>query len=284
MKRFTAWILLLTLISGSLFAQHSLNVMTFNIRLQTDSDSLNAWPYRKDKVVSQILYNEAHIVGVQEAVPSQMDDLRLRLKNYRSVGVGRDDGKNKGEYSAIFYDTSRLTLIESETFWLSETPSAAGSKGWDAAFPRIVTWARFSDKLTGKIFCHFNTHYDHMGQVARRQSSLLLMEKVKLIGKGNPVIISGDFNATAEDEPIKILTDKMNPLHFTDTRDLASIPAHGPDGTFSGWKINESGNPRIDYIYIRGDISVKKHATLSEIWGTRFSSDHFPVIATLVIN
>ena len=131
-----------------------LNIMTFNIRYNTAADSLNAWPYRKDKAAGQILFHDAHIIGVQEALHNQMLDLQSQLTRFKYVGVGRDDGHQKGEYAAIFYDTIRMQLIQSQTFWLSEQPMVPGSKGWDAANTRIVTWAKFKDRKTNKIFYH----------------------------------------------------------------------------------------------------------------------------------
>ncbi|MFN2440613.1 MAG: endonuclease, partial [Chitinophagaceae bacterium] len=133
-------------------AAQDLQVMTFNIRLNIAIDSLNAWPYRKDKVASQILFHDVHLLGVQEALHDQMVDLKARLPKFKYVGGARDDGKEKGEYSAIFYDTTRLQALQSQTFWLSVTPEVPGSKSWDAAITRIVTWAKFKDHKTGKIF------------------------------------------------------------------------------------------------------------------------------------
>ena len=144
-------------------AQHELNVMTFNIRYDNAGDSLNAWQYRKDKAASQILFHKVHLLGVQEALYNQLEDLKARLKSYKYAGVGRADGKEKGEFSAIFYDTVRLRLLQTETFWLAEQTNVAGKKGWDAAIERIVTWAKFTDRKTNKIFYHFNTHFDHIG-------------------------------------------------------------------------------------------------------------------------
>ena len=166
-------LLVLLIFTISSFSQE-LNVMTYNVRLNVRSDSLNAWPNRKDNLVSVVLFHDVTILGVQEALPDQMDDMRQRLLNYKSIGVGREDGKNKGEFSAIFYDTTKLQALQSETFWLSETPTVAGSKGWDAAITRIVTWAKFRDKKTKKIFFHFNTHFDHMGPIARRESAKMI--------------------------------------------------------------------------------------------------------------
>ena len=258
-----------------------LNVMTFNIRYNTRNDSLNAWPYRKDNAASQVLFHHVHILGVQEALHDQVMDLGQSLTNYKYTGVGRDDGKTKGEYSAIFYDTTRLKLITSATFWLSLTPTVPGSKGWDANITRIVTWAKFRDITNKKIFFVFNTHFDHIGQEARRESARLLKQKVKDIAGTDPVIITGDFNAKPSDEPIKILVDESDQHKFIDTKEKSSTPHYGPQGTFNGFGSKERDAEPIDFIFIKGKWKVLQHATLSQTWGGRFSSDHFPVFAKL---
>jgi endonuclease/exonuclease/phosphatase family metal-dependent hydrolase len=258
-----------------------LNVMTFNIRYNTKNDSLNAWPYRKDNAASQVLFHQVHILGVQEALHEQIMDLKRSLVKYNYTGVGRDDGKTKGEYSAIFYDTTRVKLIESSTFWLSLTPEVPGSKGWDANITRIVTWAKFRDVAKKKIFYFFNTHFDHIGQEARRESAKLLKQKVKDIAGVNPVIIMGDFNAHPSDEPIKILVDENDPNKFIDTKAISITPHYGPAGTFNGFGSKERDNEPIDHIFIKGKWKVLQHATLSQSWGGRFSSDHFPVFAKI---
>jgi endonuclease/exonuclease/phosphatase family metal-dependent hydrolase len=258
-----------------------LNVMTFNIRYNTASDSMNAWPYRKDKVASQIRYHEAHIIGLQEALHGQITDLQERLPGYKYAGVGRDDGKEKGEYSAIFYDTARLQLIKTKTFWLSETPEVAGSKSWDAAITRIVTWVEFRDKKTRKIFFAFNTHFDHIGQVARRESAHILLKKVKEIAGAVPAVITGDFNATPAEEPIRVIVDETDPLHLTDTKAVSASPHYGPTGTFNGFKEKERDDQPIDHIFIKGNWKVLTHATNSQTWQGRFASDHFSVIARM---
>ncbi len=268
--------------SFSLAAQ-DLNVMTFNIRLNTAFDSLNAWPYRKDKVASQILFYEVHLLGVQEALHEQMMDLRERLTKYKSVGGGRDDGKEKGEYSAIFYDTTRLQLLQTQMFWLSETPDVPGKKGWDAAYPRVITWAKFKDRKTNKVFYAFNTHFDHIGQVARRESAKIVLNKVKEIAGNTPVIFTGDFNARPTDEPIQIITDKNDPLHLTDSKEISQTPHYGPTGTFNAFQSKERDNDPIDYIFLKGKWKVLKHATISESWNGRFASDHFAVFARVIL-
>ena len=261
----------------------SLRVMTFNIRYNTKADSANAWAFRKDKAASQILFHEAHLVGVQEALYEQMTDLQQRLTAYKYVGVGRDDGIQKGEFSAIFYDTTRLQLLQSQTFWLSEQPAAAGSKSWDAAITRIVTWAKFKDRKTRKQFCAFNTHFDHIGQVARRESAKLLLQKIKEIAGKNSIVVTGDFNSKPSDEPIEIILSANNPDRLTDTKTISALPHYGPAGTFNGFKQKETSNEPIDYIFIKNGIKVLKHATLSQSWEGLFSSDHFPVFAEVVI-
>lgn len=258
-----------------------LNVMTFNIRLNIPVDSLNGWPYRKDNVASQILFHEVHLLGVQEALHDQMVDLRQRLPEFKSLGGGRDDGKEKGEYSAIFYDTIRLQLLQSKMFWLSQTPQVPGSKSWDAAFTRVVTWAKFRDKKTKRIFFAFNTHFDHKGEVARRESAKIVLNKIKEIAGNTPVVCTGDFNAEPADEPVGVIMDKNNPLHLIDAKAISQTPHYGPAGTFNAFQSKERNDQPIDYIFLKGKWKVTKHATISQTWQGRFASDHFAVLATL---
>jgi endonuclease/exonuclease/phosphatase family metal-dependent hydrolase len=283
MKKFFLSVFVMFLSLQLLYAQEPLRVMTFNIRLNTASDSLNAWPYRKDKVASQILFHKVDLLGVQEALHDQMMDLQQRLPNYKYVGGGRDDGKTKGEYSAIFYDTTRLQLLSNDMFWLSETSNVAGSKGWDAAITRIVTWAKFKDKRSKKTFYAFNTHFDHIGKIARRESAKLVLQKVKEIAGSTPAVITGDFNAEPTDEPIQVIVDKNNPLHLTDSKELSQTPHYGPTGTFTGFQNKERNDQPIDYIFLKGSWKVLTHATISQTWGGRFASDHFSVIAELLL-
>lgn len=258
-----------------------INVMSFNIRYNTSRDSLDAWPHRKDFVASQILFHDAHIVGLQEALHDQNNDLLQRLPQYKLEGVGRDDGKEQGEFSAILYDTTRLQVLQSKTFWLSQTPEVPGSKGWDAQITRIVTWIKFRDRKTKKTFFAFNTHFDHIGKEARKESARLLLEKIKEIAGNTPAVITGDFNAMASDEPILVIMDKSNPLHLTDSRDISQTPHYGPTGTFNGFGRSERDNEPIDFIFLKGNWKVLKHATISQTWKGHFASDHFAVYAVL---
>jgi endonuclease/exonuclease/phosphatase family metal-dependent hydrolase len=282
MKSF--YTLLCILVFTCAYAQNNLHVMTFNIRLNTPADSLNAWPYRKDKVASQILFHQSHIVGVQEALHDQMMDLKSLLPTYKYAGVGRDDGKQKGEYSAIFYDTTRLQLLKTETFWLSEQPDVPGSKSWDAAITRIATWAHFKDRKTKKKFYVFNTHFDHIGKEARKQSAMLLLQKIKNIAGNSPVILTGDFNSQPQTDPIRMITDSTASFFMIDTKNVSRQPHYGPSGTFNAFGPKEIDDEPIDYIFIRTRVSVMQHATLSQTWQGRFSSDHFPVFAIFEVN
>ena len=264
----------------SLSAQE-LNVMTFNIRYNRPADSLDAWPYRKDKVASQIRFHEIGLLGVQEALHDQMMDLQTRLPQFKYVGGGRDDGKEKGEYSAIFYDTTKLQLLQTKMFWMSQTPEVPGSKNWDAAITRIVTWAKFKHKKTKKIFFAFNTHFDHIGQVARRESAKIVLKSVKEIAGDIPVVFTGDFNSRPSEEPVMIIVDKSNPLHLTDSKDISQTPHYGPTGTANAFQSKERDDDPIDYIFLKGRWKVLTHATISETWGGRYASDHFSVMARI---
>ncbi len=258
----------------------SLQVMSFNIRYPNPNDGTHIWAVRKNLVVSTIRYHEADLIGLQEAFRSQLDDLKKALPGYDWVGVCRTDGSQEpnpdNEFSAILYNTNRLTLTESGTFWLSENPEMAGSKGWDAALPRIVTWGLFEEKESGKKFYHINTHFDHIGEKARIESAKLLVEKAhKMIGE-LPVVITGDFNANPETEIYRIINQDFKDGFLT-----TEIPHHGPIATFTNFIFPGIPGTRIDYVFVGKGFRVKKHAILSEVWSGIFPSDHFPVLATL---
>lgn len=264
-------------------AQEPLRAMSFNIRLNTASDSLNAWTYRKDLVASQVLFHQVHILGVQEALHEQMMDLRQRLPGFLFAGVGRKDGITAGEYSAIFYDTTRFRLIQTNTFWLSETPAIPGSKGWDAAIERIATWVKLSDKKTGIIIFVFNTHFDHVGKEARKQSAELLLRTTEQLAGKQPVILMGDFNATPEDVPIRTLTDSTRKYFLRDAKRLSRLPHYGPSGTFNAFGPREVSDQPIDYIFLSPHFEVLRHASISQTWKGKFASDHFAVFGEMVL-
>ena len=251
--------------------------MTFNIRLNLASDGPNAWPHRKEAVASMIRFHDADLVGLQEALPEQLEDLDALLPGYGRFGVGRA-ADLRGEFSAILYRKDRLEILEQDTFWLSETPEVAGSKGWDAAYERIATWGRVRDRLSGQTFFHFNTHLDHIGQQARREGARLLASRMERIAAGHPLILTGDFNDLAASESNRIILASG----FADAFDVTRCPHHGPTATWNGFKAIETGR-RIDFIFVRGAIAVLQHAILSDTFDGRFPSDHLPVVADLKI-
>ncbi len=254
-----------------------LRVMTFNIRYNNPGDGEHAWPNRKERVASTILFNQADLVGVQEALKEQMDDLAGLLPGYAWLGVGRDDGKEAGEYSAIFYNPSRFEVLESGTFWLSTTPEVPGSKDWDAAITRIVTWAHFKDIPSGDTFYHFNTHFDHRGEEARERSAELIAERAPQMAGDLPLVVTGDFNFTEDAPGYSVLTEKLHDTFYTSQQ-----PHHGPDETiYGGFEVTHETGRRIDYIFVNDHFSVLQHATLSDNWDGAFASDHLAVITTL---
>lgn len=260
-----------------------LRVMSFNIRYDTPNDGPNAWPLRKDWVASLIRFHEADAIGVQEALLHMLTDLEQRLPGYGRVGVGRADGKEGGEFSAILFRRDRLELLASGTFWLSPTPEVAGSKGWDTAIERVATWARFRDRRTGCEVLHLNTHFDHMGEEARQQSARLVRQRLRTLAT-EPVIVTGDLNADPESVPYRVLTRDTIPNAAPPLRDafVASEAGHyGPTSTWTAFRAIEPGR-RIDYILVSHDVAVRTHAILPDSWDGRFPSDHLPVIASLV--
>ncbi|MFC1537974.1 endonuclease/exonuclease/phosphatase family protein [Candidatus Latescibacterota bacterium] len=265
----------------------SLRVMTFNIRYNTPNDGENAWPNRKDMAAGMILFHNADIVGIQEALREQVDDLAEHLPGYGWIGIGRDDGVNAGEFMAVFYRRDRLELLDESTFWLSETPEKPGI-GWDAVCNRVVTWGRFRDFKTGKIFYHFNTHFDHRGEIARRESSKQLLANVSEIAGPQPLVVTGDFNANPGSEPIVIITGSIPGISekkLVDSKTVSMLGHHGPSGTWTGFKSAGSpGDEPIDYIFIKNGVRVLLHGTLSDSFDGRFPSDHMPVLAEIVID
>lgn len=257
-----------------------LRVMTFNVRLETSGDGLNNWPYRKDVAAEVIKEYDVDLLGTQEVTPNQLSDLKERLPHYTAIGVGRADGKNAGEYSAIFYKSDKFEVDKSGTFWLSETPNIAGSKGWDAACERIATWALLKEKRTGRRFFFINTHLDHVGKVARREGVKLLLKRTEEERNGLPAIITGDFNAEPESEVIRhLLSDKK----FFDARLLApSIPEI--NGTFHDFgRLPVEQRDIIDYVFVSGGVSVNAYLPVQEKRKGVYLSDHTPLVVNVEV-
>lgn len=264
------------MISTQFFGQE-LKVMTFNIRLDVASDGENSWPNRKEKVSDLIKFYEPDIFGIQEGLPHQVQFLDSVLVDYKVFGEGRDGGK-RGEHSSIFYKSSTFELIEYDTFWLSETPDEV-SKGWDAALNRICTYGIFKEKKSKQLFYVFNTHFDHVGEEARKKSAQLIHLKVSQLNiKNYPVIIMGDFNLEPNSEPILYLSNQY--IHTKKSSKLI----YNSGGTFNTFEFHKpiSNEREIDHIFVsKKSFEIKKYAVLTDSYLCKYPSDHFPVMVEL---
>lgn len=266
---------------ASLVIAEPITVMSYNIRLDTSADGINAWPYRKDAVAQMIGPKyDGDIIGLQEVLKRQLDDIQARLPDYAWVGVGRDDGRDRGEYSPIFYRTDRFRLLATNTFWLSETPELPGSRSWDAAITRVVTWAQFEDLSSGGQLMFFNTHFDHRGEQARVESSQLLLNRLVGIAGDTPFILTGDLNVQESEQAYKVLADS----HLLDDARYVSETGHqGPTASFNDWETLRPAESRIDYIFVGSGIRVLNHRILNDRYDGRFPSDHLPVVSDIVV-
>jgi len=250
-----------------------INIMTYNVRLDTETDSINKWDNRKEGIVSIIKEEDIHILGIQEALPNQIEYLSQQLKNYDYIGEGRDGG-SKGEYSAIYFKSDNVILEQEETFWLSETPEIP-SIGWDAAIKRIVTLGVFKIKNLEKKLIVYNTHFDHVGKVAREKSASIILNHItKNNYQDKPTVVMGDFNANPDDSPIKLLSEQLQDS-------FKVLPVKDPIGTFSGFDLCSKLLNRIDYIFTKKiNIIDYKHIDKklpSGLW----PSDHLPILISI---
>lgn len=264
-----------------------LRVLSYNIRHGKAPDGDYAWPYRKARVASLLNLYQPDLIGLQEVLPAQLDDLCARLPDYQWIGVGRDDGQRAGEHTVIFYRQARLTPRQSDSFWLSPTPAVSGSVGWDAAYPRIVTWASFQDQATGHTFLHLNTHFDHRGAQARLESARLLRRFLATIPPALPVIVTGDFNCTPASLPYHALTLAAMPDGplLADAMIISAAPHHGPTATTNSNFVNPLRH-KIDYIFCHPapQVQVLRHAILADHWDGVYPSDHLPVLADIEVS
>lgn len=262
-----------------------LRVMSFNIRYNNPGDGINAWPNRKVWVASLIRFHGADVVGVQEALHGMLVDLDSLLPEYSRIGVGRKDGRNAGEFSAILYRRSRVEMLDNRTFWLSTSPEVVGGKAWDAALERIATWGRFRDRATGCTYVHLNTHFDHVGEVARQESAKLIRRQLAGIAGSLPVVLTGDLNASPASTAYSSLTSGSEAGGIVPLIDAFTSSAeghYGPNASFNSFK--EIGGTRIDYVMVSPGVQVLKHGILTDRWDQRFPSDHLPVLATVALS
>ena len=257
----------------------SLSVMTFNMRYDNPEDGENNWRFRRERVAEVIKAQDVDVLGTQELLSNQFDDLSGLLTGYQGVGVGRLDGAESGEYCAVFFKKERFTLLDSGTFWLSETPEVVGSLGWDGACERIATWVVLLDRDGRELF-FIDTHLDHVGQVARDEGVSLLMKRIETLSGGRPVILTGDFNSEPESSVVAHV-QKDGVL-----RDAKAIAAQrsGTDWSFSDFgRIPEAERPLLDYIFVSGDIEAVRYEVLPDTFDGGYVSDHAPVMAVVKI-
>ena len=257
----------------------SLSVMTFNMRYDNPEDGQNNWRFRRERIAGVIKAQEVDVLGTQELLSNQFDDLSGLLTGYQGVGVGRLDGAESGEYCAVFFRKDRFTLLDSGTFWLSETPEVVGSLGWDGACERIATWVVLRDRDGRELF-FIDTHLDHVGQVARDEGVSLLMKRIETLSGGRPVILTGDFNS----EPGSSVVAQVQKDGVL--RDAKAIAAQrsGTDWSFSDFgQIPEAERPLLDYIFVSGDIEAVRYEVLPDTFDGGYVSDHAPVMAVVKI-
>lgn len=269
--------LLFTLIffalSFQLSAQHK--IMTYNIRLDYTAKNSDPWSIRKSKIFEQIKTTDVGVFGIQEGMPNQIVDFRETLDSYAMEGVGRDNGANKGEYSAIFYKRDTFEKLDGGTFWLSPTPGVP-SKGWDAALNRVCSYVRLKDQ-SGTIFWVFNTHFDHIGEQARINSIDLILSKIEELNIHNePFILQGDLNLNDDHPAIVALQSKLS-----DALLIAKKLKSKNNKTFNGFDETKEADRRIDYIFVSDQVKVKSLTTLVERYGLSYPSDHFPIIVKI---
>jgi len=265
-------VFILFTISSNIYSQpHS--IISYNIRYDNNWDIENSWKIRRNKISQILVQYSPSIIGIQEGLLNQVQYIDSSLIDYDYVGVGRDDGKKKGEFCAIYFDTTRYVLLKNSTFWLSETPDTI-SVGWDAALERICTYGLFKDRITKEEFWVFNTHFDHIGVVAREKSSELILKRINKINRQSlPVILMGDFNSIPNSSPVKEIKTELS-----DALQISLEKLQGPRGTFNGFNEDLPIEKRIDYIFTN-DLKVLSYTHINDrLNNNRHISDHLPVM------
>jgi endonuclease/exonuclease/phosphatase family metal-dependent hydrolase len=261
--------------------ERTIKVITFNIRYDNSRDSINAWPNRAGIVCEFLKSEKPDLLGLQEALWYQYEQIDSALTGYSSETKGRDDGKKMGEMNPVFYNVNRFEMVKSNTFWLSATPDRPGSKGWGASLPRIVTWVALLDKITHDSLYYFNTHFAHDSDSARIMSAGILTKEVKRIAGKNRFVITGDFNMDHESIAYSILTESKSSRPFLkDSYLVSENKPSGPEYTFNGWS-EKPGKSRIDYVFVKKGMKVLDHITIEKKEGSVFISDHWPVMVKI---
>ncbi len=281
MKQFVYLCCFAWLLIDACTAKHTstYTVATWNIRFDNPADGVNNWNAREENVLSLIKEIRPDILFVQEALENQVNDLSGQMKNYSWEGVGRDDGVSDGEFIPIFYNAIRYERMAGDHFWLSEQTYTPGSKGWDAACSRMVTWIMLKDRYSGEQVYAFNTHFDHVGEQARTESAMLIIRVIDSLCGNSPVILAGDFNCSDQSKPYQLLISKGFDDAFTKSQNTPI----GPGYTFSGFDTTKPPGQRIDFIFTRNVSNVLSYKVLDKNDGRYYPSDHLPVAVTLDI-
>lgn len=279
MKQFMASFLLLVL-TTSAFANNSASVMSYNIRcgLCEAPENPHNWKKRKYFVAHLIKTHNPDVIGLQEAELFQVEDLVEMLDDYSWIGVGRDDGRDKGETTAILFRTARFSLQAQQTLWLSQTPLKP-SLGWDASYRRTLSIAKLLDAQSKQFLYVFNTHLDNQGETARQEGAKLLLGEIAKLDAASPIVVTGDFNLTALSVTYDIITQTL-----ADTEKTSITPAVGGEKTFNGFGENKELSNKIDFIFVKKSTKVHSHLIDTTLYNTIYPSDHYPVIANIDIS
>ena len=273
------YLLVLIIVSNTDMFSQTTKIMSYNIRYDNPNDGINKWENRKNAVLGIIEKYQPDILGLQEGLHHQIKYLDSCLSDYKFIGVGRADGKLKGEFSPIFYDTTKFSVVEKSTFWLSEQSDII-SVGWDAALERICTYGLFEHNDTKNRFWVFNTHFDHIGVKAREMSAKLILSKITALNKNDfPVILMGDLNSEPNSKPIEIISEKL-----TDGITISKKPFVGPLETFTSFSLNLNANKRIDYIFVK-DLTIFSYAHIdNKMKNNNYISDHLPILMNVSLS
>lgn len=259
-----------------------IRVMTYNIWYDNPNNTGNTWADRKALLVKSLLEINPDILGVQEALAHQVED--IEKEGYQSFGAGRDDGQHGGEHTAVFFKKENFRMIEGGNFWLSPWPDSIGLPGWDAVLPRIATWVHLENIISGKSFYVFNTHFSHVGDTARLESARLIMREIRRIAGSAPVILMGDFNCRKGSPPYNEINREDLSVPLRDTRYLLPQPVQGPDHSFAGSTFRGEPGNIIDHIFVSGNVKVANYQIVDNCAGGQCPSDHLPVLAVLELN